>query len=137
MSKRDDEVLTFLMTRATAESFGLLCCDTCGHPANNHWNFNEGCAHDGCPKYEERGRGGMELVSNTRTSRVKMAVAELVRDIREFVKEEQADVYPGESHMVTLWQRIVRNSRTRDASRLAKLALPIEQTKGYEKWRSK
>jgi hypothetical protein len=53
MSERDPQEFTITMTRAQALALGLLRC-SCGHPPNNHFDFNErACAHCPCKRYDE------------------------------------------------------------------------------------
>lgn len=50
--------ITIRFTREQAISQGLLTCE-CGWPANNHFNYTDGCAHDSnCKKYREKARVG-------------------------------------------------------------------------------
>lgn len=48
------------LTRAEAESMGLLTCNHCSYPRNNHFPTGKKlCAHDSsCPGYEESARVG-------------------------------------------------------------------------------
>jgi len=56
-----DTRITLTMTRGRALELGLLTC-SCGHPENNHFDFNgHPCAHCDCKSYSERGRRGTTL----------------------------------------------------------------------------
>lgn len=46
------------LTLAQAEALGIVVCESCGHPRNNHFDFdNKPCAHCGksvCKGYKAR-----------------------------------------------------------------------------------
>lgn len=48
------------ISREDALRIGLLCCEHCNWPPNNHFGFEPfKCAHDSmCPGYKERARIG-------------------------------------------------------------------------------
>ena len=60
-----DTLLTLRMTENTAMKFGLLVCE-CGHPKNNHFDFDHFCcAHcKECNGYKQIGRNGIEILKS-------------------------------------------------------------------------
>jgi hypothetical protein len=54
------------MTRKDAEELGLLICK-CGHPRNNHFDFDEKpCAHCPCKYFHEISRRGIIIKSRSK-----------------------------------------------------------------------
>jgi len=54
------ENITIRFTRKEALELGLLVCENCGYPENNHFSFGKKpCAHDSkCKEYKEVVRYG-------------------------------------------------------------------------------
>lgn len=56
---RNEQKVLIEMTRKQALEQGLLVCETCGYPENNHFNLTDECAHDSkCKKYKEYAKVG-------------------------------------------------------------------------------
>lgn len=52
----DSSIVKVEMTRSQALKLGIVRCEHCRYPPNNHFDFGQKkCAHDGsCPGYKEQ-----------------------------------------------------------------------------------
>ena len=59
------------MTRQEALEQGLLSCDNCGYPINNHFGDGGPCAHDdSCKAYKEVAKVGKLVKRRVKTRKV-------------------------------------------------------------------